>query len=67
MARTVFFLQMMEEWVHLSTPEREDLLTDPWGFAEWLEKQDETENRQLRHILLHLLFSDHFGLSRHPT
>lgn len=52
----LFFIQIMDEWVHLSAPEREDLLANPWGFAEWLEKQDETGNRQLRHILLYLLF-----------
>lgn len=56
----LFFIQMMEEWIHLPDPERENLLTKPWDFAEWLEKQDEAEKRQLRHILLYLLFPDHF-------
>lgn len=52
----LFFIQMMEKWVHLPAPERKDLLTKPWSFAEWLEKQDEAGKRQLRHILLYLLF-----------
>ncbi len=56
----LFFIQMMEEWVHLPAPERQDLLANPWGFAEWLEKQDEAGKRQLRHILLYLFFPDHF-------
>ena len=52
----IFFIQTMEKWVHLPAPERKDLLTKPWNLAEWLERQDKAGKRQLRHILLYLLF-----------
>ena len=56
----LFFVRMMEAWTRLSAPQRESRLADPWNLAEWLKEQDETRTRQLRHILLYLLFPDHF-------
>ena len=56
----LFFVQMTQEWLQLEKPQRKALLTDPWGFAEWLDNQEGAENRQLRHILLYLLFPGHF-------
>ena len=56
----LFLIRMMEEWTRLSASQREARLADPWAFAEWLGEQDETGTRQLRHILLYLLFPDHF-------
>ncbi len=56
----LFFLRAMVAWKGLSVSRREDLLTDPWNLAKWLEAQDETKKRQLRHILLYLLFPDRF-------
>ena len=50
----------MLEWLRLETPQRQALLTDPWRFLEWLDGQKGAENRQLRHILLYLLFPRHF-------
>ena len=55
-----FFILAMEAWTRLSAAERRRLLADPWVFAGWIEKRDETRTRNLRHILLHLLFSGHF-------
>ncbi len=55
-----FFVLLMEAWKRLSTSQREARLSDPWNLAEWLKEQDETRSRQLRHILLYLLFPDHF-------
>ena len=55
-----FFILAMKAWTALSKPQREALLTDPWNLAEWLKEQDETRTRQLRHMLLYLLFPDHF-------
>ena len=46
--------------MRLPASEREARLADPWNLAEWLEEQDEKRTRQLRHILLYLLFPDHF-------
>ncbi len=56
----LFLIRVMEVWKRLSASERETRLADPWAFAEWLEEQDETGARQLRHILLYLLFPDRF-------
>jgi len=40
---------------------REELLTadEPWAFQEWLDEL-EVEHTQFRHILLHLLWPDHY-------
>ena len=56
----LFFIRMMEVWTRLPASEREARLADPWAFAKWLEEQDETKTRQLRHVLLYLLFPDCF-------
>ena len=56
----LFFVRMMEAWTRLSGPQRESRLADPWNLAKWLKEQDATRTRQLRHILLYLLFPDHF-------
>ena len=56
----LFFVRLMEAWKRLSASQREARLSDPWNLAEWLEEQDETRSRQLRHILLYLLFPEHF-------
>jgi 5-methylcytosine-specific restriction enzyme B len=39
---------------------RAALLQDGWAFAEWLSKQNGARNRQLPHILTHLVFPDTF-------
>ena len=56
----LFFIRMMEAWVRLPDSQRKARLADPWNLAKWLEDQDETGTRQLRHILLYLLFPDQF-------
>ena len=56
----LFLIRVMEGWTRLSASQRENQLADPWGLAKWLGEQDETGTRQLRHILLYLLFPDHF-------
>ncbi|MDE2826818.1 MAG: AAA family ATPase [Bacteroidota bacterium] len=56
----VFFIKIFQNWLHLSNLERDSFLADPWGFAEWLDSQEGAGSRQLRHILLYLLFPGHF-------
>ena len=56
----LFFVRMMEAWKRLSASQREDRIANPWNLATWLEERDETRTRQLRNILLYLLFPDHF-------
>ena len=55
-----FSVKILKEWKDLTRPQRETRLADPWVFARWLTSQEEAGTRQLRHILLHLLFPDHF-------
>ena len=56
----LFLIRVMEVWTRLPASQREARLAVPWDLAEWLGEQDETGTRQLRHILLYLLFPDHF-------
>ncbi len=55
-----FFITMLEDWKDLSRDRREALLEDPWEYATWLEKREHAPGRQLRHILLFLLFPEDF-------
>ena len=55
-----FFILMMREWSRLETERQKELLNAPWGFAEWLDNHGKDGNRQLRHMLLYLLFPNHF-------
>ena len=55
-----FFVRAMEKWKTLREPQREALLAHPWDYGKWLLDLDETGNRQLRHILLYLLFPNHY-------
>ena len=55
-----YFIRIMEGWTAMRTPQQEARLADPWNLAKWLEEQDETGSRQLRDILLYMLFPDHF-------
>ena len=54
-----FVVTMMLDWCPRTADEREALLTDPWLFAEYLDRQPD-RNRQIRHALLYLLFPDEF-------
>ena len=56
----LFFVRVMEAWTVLTRSKRRTLLGDPWKLAEWLGDHDKTRKRQLRHILLFLLFPDKF-------
>ena len=44
----------------LSTDKRAELLLDGWRFGEWLQALPENDTRQLRHMLVFLLFPDSF-------
>ncbi|MDE0333201.1 MAG: AAA family ATPase [Nitrospinae bacterium] len=55
-----FIITMMLDWNSRSARERETLLNDPWGFAEWVDGQEDSHRRQFRHALLFLLFPGEF-------
>ena len=56
----LFLVRAMEAWKDRTGPERDHLLKDPWSFVEWLLGLDDSQNRQLRHILCYFLFPQHF-------
>ena len=55
-----FFISAMLDWTKLEGGMQETLLGSPWEFAAWLDSNEFSKGRQLRHILLFLLFPDQF-------
>jgi len=72
-----YAIRLFKSLAEMTVPERETLLADPWAFAKWMDKLDETGGRQFYHILCHALFPDSFErifseggketLARNPT
>ena len=55
-----FLIDLVIAWKKLPK-ERQDMLSaDPWSFQEFVDSIDEAESKQLRHMLLFLLFPDDF-------
>ena len=59
-AELVFFTTWLSAFKALTASERERLLSNPWLFGNWLDKTEGADKRQLRHIVLFLLFPDYF-------
>jgi hypothetical protein len=59
-AELVFFSAWLSEFKALTSSEREELLSGPWIFGNWLDKMEGADKRQFRHIALFLLFPDYF-------
>lgn len=51
-----FIVNAMISWYLKSINDRVRLLANPWEFTEWLVYNEESQQRPIRHILLHLLF-----------
>ncbi|HRN51917.1 MAG TPA: AAA family ATPase [Gemmatimonadaceae bacterium] len=47
-------------WKGLPMQEQQALLAEPMAFAEWFDRLPEVDGKQIRHILLHLLFPEYF-------
>lgn len=56
----IFFVRLMLALKRLDPSNRDRLLHDGWAFAEWLRGIPEEGSRQLRHMILYLLFPDQF-------
>lgn len=56
----VFFVRFLRSFRNLSRTEQGDLLSDGWKFAAWLGDLPDGHVRQLRHMVLYLLFPDTF-------
>lgn len=55
-----FLIEFAMAWKKLSPDEQQQAATDPWRFQALVEGIDDAESKQLRHMLLHLLFPDYF-------
>jgi 5-methylcytosine-specific restriction protein B len=55
-----YVVDLAWRWKTLSTPTQAALISDPWEFARWVDSFRASANRQFRHMLLYLLFPDHF-------
>jgi 5-methylcytosine-specific restriction protein B len=55
-----FLIQLMQRWKAGGEPWQSMLLSDPWGFGNWVDSLPATGRRQFRHIALYLLFPDSF-------
>lgn len=59
--RELVFLITLVQYFHLLEGEEQRRIAhDPWAFDEWLTQVPDSEARQLRHMLLYLLFPDDF-------
>ena len=56
----VYCILLFEQFFELGENERKNLLGDGEAFAKWCEKIPDNESRQLRHMLIYLLFPDSF-------
>lgn len=56
----VFLIRFCSRFKGLEEGERSRLLSDGWAFAQWMENIPEAYARQLRHMILFLLFPDRF-------
>lgn len=56
----VYFVVFLKDFRALDEEIQNQLLADGWQFAEWMQELRDTDNRQLRHMLLYLLFPDNF-------
>jgi 5-methylcytosine-specific restriction protein B len=55
-----YLLTLAKVFKRLGNDERAAPLSDPWKFSRWLADAPQSGNRQMRHILRHLLFPEVF-------
>jgi 5-methylcytosine-specific restriction protein B len=55
-----YLISVVRNWKTLPIDEQKDKLSDPWKFGAWLDEQPNSDRRQLRHILLFLMFPDSY-------
>ena len=55
-AELIFFIRFLRQFKREPVDRRKNLLADPWVFANYLDKIEDADRRQFRHMLLHLLF-----------
>lgn len=53
-------IRFVGAWKALSRGSQAELLADGWKFAEWFDELPGAKTRQIRHMILHLLFPEDF-------
>ena len=56
----VFLVRFLRAFRLLAADKQRELLADGWSCAEWIQQLPEGDRRQLRHMLLYVLFPDQF-------
>lgn len=55
-----FLIDLAIAWKKLPPDRQAVVAADPWLFQEFVDSIEDAESKQLRHMLLYLLFPDHF-------
>ena len=55
-----FLIELAIAWKKLPQDRQVEVAADPWLFQEVVDGIEDAESKQLRHMLLHLLFPEHF-------
>jgi 5-methylcytosine-specific restriction protein B len=55
-----FLIRLAMAWKKLEPAKAKQLIADAWTFEEFVDGIEDADSRQLRHMLLHLLFPEHF-------
>lgn len=55
-----FLINFAIAWKAQTRQQQLAIATDPWLFQEFVDEIEDSESRQLRHMLLHILFPDDF-------
>ena len=55
-----FLIEFVIAWKKLPVEQQISIAADPWLFKDLVDSVEDAESKQLRHMLLHLLFPDHF-------
>jgi 5-methylcytosine-specific restriction protein B len=53
-----YLLSAVQVFKELAKEQRQQLLSDPWRFGEWLDQQPGSDRRAFRHMLLYLCFPE---------
>jgi 5-methylcytosine-specific restriction protein B len=59
-AELAFLIWMAIKWKQLDASKAKELISDAWKFEEFIDEIEDADSRQIRHMLLHLLFPDYF-------
>lgn len=55
-----YLIDLVIEWKKLPDTQQVEIAADPWRFKEFLNNIEDADSKQLRHMLLYLLFPDTF-------